>query len=209
MAKSTKPKSATSYKETAFGIISRSQLIPLEAQGVKNALEYIIKISETNPLITPDLIKDIHKVGFASIFPNWAGKFRSIEVTVGSYTPPPYYELPRLVKSLCDDLAERLKHLPSSSEQEKYLAEVISLLAWLQHRLVWIHPFQDYNGRIARLLTNLLLLKLELPIIEIKADKKEDRDDYIKAMKEADKDNLTKLENLLAQALEENLKNLI
>lgn len=208
MAKSTKPKSATSYRETAFGVISRSQLVPLEAQGVKNALEYIIKISGTKPLITPDLIKDVHKVGFVSIFPNWAGKFRLIEVTVGFYTPPSYYKLPQLVKSLCDDLAERLKHLPSSSEQEKFLAEVISLLAWFQHRLVWIHPFQDYNGRIARLLTNLLLLNLELPIVEIKADTKGDRDNYINAMKEADKGNLTKLENLLAQALKENLEDL-
>jgi len=209
VAKSTKPKSATSYKETAFGIISRSQLAPLEAQGVKKALEYVIKISGTKPPITSDLIKDIHNVGFGFIFPNWAGKFRLIEVTVGSYTPPSYYELPQLIKSLCDDLTERLKHLPSFSDQEKYLAEIISLLAWFQHRLVWIHPFQDYNGRIARVLTNLLLLNLELPIIEIKAGTKEDRERYIKAMKEADKGNLTKLENLLAQALKENLENLV
>lgn len=209
MAKSTKPKSATSYKETAFGIISRSQLVLLEAQGVKKALEYIIKIAATKPPITSDLIQDIHKVGFGFIFPNWAGKFRLIEVTVGSYNPPPHYELPQLIKSLSDDLAERIKHLPSSFEQEKYLAEVISLLAWFQHRLVWIHPFQDYNGRIARLLTNLLLLNLELPIIEIKAGAKEDREKYIKAIKEADKGNLTKLENLLTQALKENLENLV
>jgi len=209
VAKSTKPKSATSYKETAFGIISRSQLVPFEAQGVKKALEYIIKISGTKPQITPDLIKDIHKVGFGLIFPNWAGKFRLIEVTVGTYTPPAYYQLPQLVKTLCDDLTERLNHLPSSFKQEQYLAQVISLLAWFQHRLVWIHPFQDYNGRIARLLTNLLLLKLDLPIIEIKADTKEDRERYIKAMKEADKNNLTELENLLARALKENLENLL
>lgn len=209
MAKSTKPKSATSFRKTAFGIISRSQLVPLEAQGVKKALEYIIKISAAKPSITPNLIKDVHKVGFGFIFPGWAGKFRLIEVTVGSYTPPSYYKLPQLVKNLCDDLAERLKHLPSSFEQEKYLAEVISLLAWFQHKLVWIHPFQDYNGRIARLLTNLLLLNLALPIIEIKADTKEDRQRYIKAMKEADKGNLTKFENLLAQALKENLEKLL
>lgn len=208
MAKSTKPKSATSYKETAFGIVSRSQLAPLEAQGVKKALEYIIKLSESKPEITPELIKDIHREGFEFIFPDWAGRFRLIEVTVGSYNPPPYHELPTLVKSLCDDLAERLKRLPPASDQELYLAQVISLLAWFQHKLVWIHPFRDYNGRIARLLTNLLLLNLELPIIEIKADTKEDRDSYINAMKEADKGDLTKLEDLLAQALKENLEHL-
>lgn len=208
MVKSTKPKSATNYKETAFGVISGSQLIPLEAKGIKRALDCIIKISASKPHITPEIIKDIHKEGFAFIFPDWAGTFRLIEVTVGDYIPPSRYDIPQLVKNLCDDLEERLKHLHSAQDQAQYLAEVISLLAWFQHKLIWIHPFQDYNGRIARLVTNLLLLNLDLPIVEIKADSKKDRERYIKAMKEADQGNLTKLENLLAQSLKENLENL-
>ena len=61
MAKSTKPKSATSYKETAFGILPRSKIIPLEAEGIKKALHYIVRLSEEKAKITPDLIKDVHR----------------------------------------------------------------------------------------------------------------------------------------------------
>lgn len=83
MAKTTKPKGATSFKETAFGILPRSKLIPLETQGTKKALDYIVKLSNKKVKVTPELIKNIHREGFGFIFPDWAGTFRTIDVTVG------------------------------------------------------------------------------------------------------------------------------
>lgn len=206
VAKTTKPKGATSYKETAFGILSRSKIIPLEAEGTKKALQYVIRLSEKRVKITPELIQDIHQKGFGFIFPDWAGKFRIVDVTVGEYEPPHYSKIAVLIRNLCDDLEERLKHIPSLEDEERFLAEVISLLAWFQHRFVWVHPFKDYNGRLARLLTNLLVLNFGLPALEIKAETGQDRQKYIKAMKAADQHDFSKLEKLIAKALEENLK---
>lgn len=206
MVKSTKPKSATSFKESAFGIIPRSKLTELEKEGIKKAQEYIIQLSERTTSITPTLILEVHKIGFAWIFPGWAGRYRTIDVTVGEYEPPHYSKISELIKLLSDDLEERLKHFPSQETQEQFLAEVISLIAWFQNRFVWIHPFRDYNGRVARLLTNLILLNLGLPIASIKAETGEDRDEYIQAIKEADKQDYSKLENLLANALKRSLE---
>lgn len=206
MAKSTKPKSATSYRETAFGILPRSKLVELEKEGVKKAQQYILKLSENKTKITPQLICDIHNEGFGFIFPDWAGKFRIVDVTVGEYEPPHYSKVPELIKNLCDDLKEKLKHIPSSQKEEQFLAQVISLLAWFQHRFVWIHPFNDYNGRLARLLTNLLALKLGLTILIIKAETGRDRERYIKAVKAADQLNYSKLEKLISKALQESLE---
>lgn len=154
MAKSTKPKGATSYEETAFGILPRSKVVQLEKKGIVRTLQYILKLNSKKAKITPKLICDIHKKGFGFIFPDWAGKFRTIDVTVGNFEPPPYNKIPELVRNLCDDLEERLKHIPSTSNEELFLTEAISLLAWFQHHFVWIHPFKDYNGRVARLATN-------------------------------------------------------
>ena len=86
------------------------------------------------------------------------------------------------------------------------MENVISLLAWFQHRFVWIHPFQDYNGRVTRLLTNLVSLNLNLPALEIKAETGSDRENYINAMKAADNHDLSKLEKLIADALKESLE---
>lgn len=213
MAKSTKPKSATSYersstsyKETVFGILPRSKIVELEKEGVKKAQQYILKLSDKRVKITPELICNVHREGFGFIFPDWAGKLRTIDVTVGDYEPPHYSRVPELVKSLCNDLEERLKHLPSSQDEEHFLAAVISLLAWFQHRFVWIHPFKDYNGRVARLLTHLLALNLGLPILIVKAETGKDREQYLKAMKTADQNDPSKLEKLITNALQECLE---
>lgn len=208
MAQTTKPKSATSYKDTAFGIIPRLKVVELEKEGVKKALDYIIKLSQNKVQITPQIICDVHREGFGFIFPDWAGKFRTIDVTVGEYEPPHFSRIPELVKNLCDDLAERLSHLPSSEDEEVFLAEVISLLAWFQSRFVWIHPFNDYNGRVARLLTNLLLLNFDFPVLEIRAETGKDREAYIQAIKAADKSDYSQLELLISNSLRETLEKL-
>lgn len=206
MAQSTKPKSATKYLDTAFGIMPRSKVIPFEREGVKKAQQFIIKLSEKQTNITSQLIREVHNVGFGFIFPDWAGKFRTIDVTVGNYEPPHHSRIPELVKNLCDDLSERLSHLPSPEQEEQFLAAVISLLAWFQHRFVWIHPFKDYNGRVARLLTNLILFNLGFPILTIRAETGKDRNKYVEAMKEADQHDLSKLEALITNALKESLE---
>lgn len=203
---STKPKGATSFKETKMGIISRSDLIKLEAEGVNKGLKFIKNLSKKDFLISSDLILSIHKKSFAWIFPKWAGKFRKIEVEVSDYQPPHFYKVPVLMKRLCDDLNERLKHIPPKTDVDKYLKEIISLTAWTQHYFVWVHPFNDYNGRTARLLTNLVFLKLKLPLLEIKVENKKDREDYIKAMQLCDKHDYSSLEEIISSALQDAFK---
>lgn len=105
--------------------------------------------------------------------------------------------------NLCANLKERLIFLQPN--KEGYIENVVELLAWFQHQFVWIHPFLDYNGRIARMITLLILLTLNLPPIEIKADTGNDRKRYLEAMYAADEGNYTKLETLISKALSESL----
>ncbi len=199
---STKPKGATSYKQTAFGIVPRPKLLQLEIEGTKKGLEFIA--ANYHKDITPEIILIIHELAFAWIFPDWAGKYRTIRVEYSGKEAPLPHLVPVLVTNLCADLDERLKHL-----DKNFIEEIIKLLTWFQHHFVWIHPFQDYNGRLARMLTTYILLQIGLPPIEIKADTKEDRDNYLEAMYSADKGDYSKLEILIKHALDESLSNVI
>ncbi len=207
MATSTKPKGATSYKETAFGIISRSKLLQLEIEGTKKGLEFIADWVQNNKQakITPEFICKLHEIAYGWIFPDWAGKYRKIQVTFSGKEAPSYFQISQLIHTLCEDLRERLKHLPKP-EQENYSIGVIKLLAMFQHRFVYIHPFQDYNGRTARMLTSLILLQLNLPAIEIKIAKGTDRKGYLHAMQKADQGNYVLLEEIISQSFTEALE---
>lgn len=206
---STKPVGATSYKDTAFGIIPREKLLQFEIEGTKKGLEYLYDVvkKDKKSSIIPEFICKLHDVSFGWIFPKWAGKYRKIQVTFSDKEAPPYFEVPVLIINLCKDLEERLKHLPKN-DNETFIIEVVKLLAWFQHRFVFIHPFQDYNGRTARMLTIFILLKLNLPPIEIQVENQEDRKKYLTAMQNADGGNSTLLEQLLGNALSESLTKL-
>ena len=166
----TKPKGATSYKETAFGILSRAKLLTLELKGTKKGLEYVYSLvkAKERVRITPDLICKLHNVSFGWIFPSWAGKFRTIQVTFSDKEATPYYQIPERITNLCKDLEVRLSELPIKTS-DSFIISVVELLAWFQHTFVFIHPFQDYNGRMARMLTTLILLTLSLPPMEFRA----------------------------------------
>jgi hypothetical protein len=72
----------------------------------------------------------------------------------------------------------------------------IIVAAWFHHRFTQIHPYQDGNGRVARALTTLILLRAELLPLLIDRDL---RVEYITALEEADAHNLTPLASLFAR----------
>ncbi|MFA5946075.1 MAG: hypothetical protein WC802_04175 [Patescibacteria group bacterium] len=85
----------TSYKETAFGIIPRSKLIPLEIEGIRRAWDFVLQERQAGLIaITPILLKRVHEIGFGWIFPEFGGKFRRIDVQVSKHQPPKFLRVP-------------------------------------------------------------------------------------------------------------------
>jgi Fic family protein len=80
------------------------------------------------------------------------GELRKNDVTVGKYVPPE----PGAISDLLNFFAEQYD--PSRYDRVR---QVIAMAA-MHHRFLWIHPFVDGNGRIARLLIEAYLLKCGL-----------------------------------------------
>ena len=73
----------------------------------------------------------------------------------------------------------------------------VELAALFHYRYIRIHPFEDGNGRIARLLMNYILLRHGYPMIIIRSKNKKA---YLEAMTESPADS-TKIRDLLRNAL--------
>lgn len=196
----------TSYKETAFGIIPRSKLIPLEIEGTKRAWDFVIERFKAGKIsFSSNFILQVHKIGFGWIFPEIGGKFRKIDVIVSNHVPPKFYLVGQLMIDFIQDLKIRLKYLPKI-ENPKSISELVALLAWAHHRFLWIHPFADYNGRIGRLLNNIILLSLNLPPIELRVETKIGRKKYIESLEKADRGDYSGLEKIIRSAIEEAIR---
>jgi cell filamentation protein len=103
------------------------------------------------------------------------------------------------MNDFCRDLNARIKHLPRL-DSNNYIDEIINLLTWAHHRFLWIHPFDDYNGRIARLLNNVILLNQNLPPMELKIETSKARQKYVRALKHADQGDYRGLKQLIEQS---------
>ena len=75
----------------------------------------------------------------------------------------------------------------------------IDLASKLHHDFTLIHPFDDGNGRVARLLMNYVLMRAGFPPLIIKSP---DKSNYISALRQADSGNFDAFTNYLARQLQ-------
>jgi Fic family protein len=80
------------------------------------------------------------------------GELRKDHVKVGLHTPPPPENLPAFLKRFAEGY---------SSVHVSRLCKIIGVAA-SHHRLAWIHPFLDGNGRVIRLFSHALLQELNV-----------------------------------------------
>lgn len=133
----------------------------LEAINHHEAIAYIREIVSKELDLSETRVKEIHSLVLHAIDRDNAGRYRSlpVQITGSSHEPPQPYIVPKLMEDLF-----------ISYEAEKDQRHPAALAAHMHERLVTIHPFIDGNGRTARLIMNLLLLRHGYPIAIIAGD---------------------------------------
>jgi CRISPR-associated endonuclease/helicase Cas3 len=190
--------STTRFVESSLGIKSYSELAPYLAQGIERVMASLLNKNAAELLITPEFICSLHRDAFKALSPGWAGKYRARNITMGKHTPPPYYEVPLMVRQYCEDLEARLSALGAAPAVSNILLET---LAFAEGRFLSIHPFLDLNGRVARMLLFALCYRLELPPLELVPAEQEEKKIYFYALSEGDKLNWEPLIEIWRQRL--------
>ena len=132
------------------------QLLGLAHVKTENA---ILSYATEENIFTPGTLLKIHETFYANLpesmrlsksqsgkeYQIIPGKFRNFEVAVGAHQPPASKSLEKLIARFC----EAYKNIP--------IGEILIAAAASHHRLAWIHPFGDGNGRVVRIFTSSLV----------------------------------------------------
>lgn len=166
-----------------------------EIKGHANAWEFVKKSVQDKIPLTENMIKDIHEkvVPMAGI----GGIYRNIPVYIrgANHVPPD----PRRVWDYMKNFTYRMEHDSFHNPIEK--------AAWIHAEFVKIHPFQDGNGRTARLIMNYTLLENGYPPTSIKKDNVQA---YFQSLETyAMKNNLKPFTELLQKNMEKELDSFI
>lgn len=142
-------------------ISGKSMKEHLEAINHQEAIEYIKELVQRKVRLTERELLNLHNLILRGIIPEYAGKYRDVQVMIsGSRHMPPG---PLKVK-------EEMEALFDWYQRNHSVLHPVILAAEFHQRLVTIHPFVDGNGRVSRLLMNLILLQHGYVIANIKGD---------------------------------------
>jgi fido (protein-threonine AMPylation protein) len=190
-----------SGRNTVFGSSGKDDDTPFDGSGLKlnaiktrrelNEVEFaaILRVTEKYLLTKPsrklapftfDWLLGLHREMLGSIW-SWAGEIRATAKNIGVN--------PNII-------AAELGRIAMEADQRHGETGdlVIATAAEFHHRAVWVHPFEDGNGRWARLLANIWLMQHDQPAAlwpatDLRDTESPIRDEYIAAIKEADMRN--------------------
>jgi len=149
----------------------------LETINVGRAIDYIKELKED---ISIELILKLHEICFQKS-KSFAGIFRTVEVVIKNNKGEIIHQ-GAPVKELKKELNEFISWYNETKTQFKPLV----LAAIVHNQFEYIHPFEDGNGRVGRLLLNYILLKNNYPPINIFL---ENRKEYYQCLKDFSENN--------------------
>ena len=166
----------------------------LEALDHYDAIRYVRELARQVTPLTESDVRNLHRLVMQRSAPEIAGQYAGLPRYVRTETGRHSFPSPAEVPALMGDLAAWLGTAPDTPDT-----------AFTAHRrLVAIHPFNDGNGRTARLLMNLVLIRGGYPPIAVGP---QDRLEYIRGLQQAQAGQGTEIFNrLLYQRLDATLE---
>lgn len=118
---------------------------------------YLGKI-EQDTKFTAAIIKQMHRDWLGELY-SWAGEYRTVELAKAGFSWPPSYLVEKNMTDFENGmLASKTPCMPG--KESRLFLDVAEVHA----ELLLIHPFREGNGRLARWLSELMILQAGLPL---------------------------------------------
>ena len=182
-----------------FGITAQGKPLKdhFEITGHNEAINWVVDLVKGETELTEVFIRQLHELLLKESHYKEAvtseGKQTRRKIEVGKYKTQPnhvitvtgetfYFATPEETPAKMHDLIEWFR-----KEKDKANVNSIILAALFHYKFIRIHPFDDGNGRVARILMNFILMQFDYPPVIIKT---EDKENYYAVLRLADADEL-------------------
>ena len=162
----------------------------LETVNNAQGFDLMVTMAHGDMPINHIIVQQLHEAVTRSILDS-AGRYRTknVRITGAVRSPPDWHIVVREMDALFLSITLPNRKVPETA-------------VYLHHRFVAIHPFLDGNGRVARLLMNLYLIRHGYPPVIVQ---KEDRKRYYDALRQADEGDYGPFTLFIAHAVNDAL----
>ncbi|HMS09711.1 MAG TPA: Fic family protein [Pyrinomonadaceae bacterium] len=190
-----------------FGITAQGKPLRdhFELTGHNEAINWVLDLVKGETDLSEKFIRELHTLVLKesgwkeAVTPD--GQLTRRRIEVGKYKSQPnhvvtvtgetfYFATPDETPAKMQELVEWFR-----AEKERAELDPIVLAALFHYKFIRIHPFDDGNGRVARILMNFILMQHGFPPVVIRT---EDRAEYFRVLRLADADQLQPFINYIA-----------
>ena len=177
-----------------LGIIDVKEMNDLELDLLERLYDVVLSEVEIDQAITVTDVFEWHRKWLGNVY-GWAGKQRSVNISKGDFHFAAAGQIPDLLKEFDNNYLGQ--YTPCDRMDDEQLIQAIAIV---QAEFILIHPFREGNGRIARLLANVMALQANNPELDFSSWDR-NRDDYFLAIQVAMDRNYEPMKGLVRQAL--------
>lgn len=157
------------------GILSLDEMNELKFELLAQLYESVLLTDLPNRVLSIEDIKSWHLRWLGNVY-DWAGQERSVNMYKGGFAFAAAGQIPTLLTQFQKDCLERWT--PCINLSSEYLVEAIAVT---HVELILIHPFREGNGRLSRLLADVMAVQAGLEPLDY-SYWDANKDDYISAI---------------------------
>ena len=183
-----------------LGIKRKRDMDQAEGDALRTATDRSLHSFDAVHRFTAADLRERHKLWLGGIY-EWAGEYRQVNVSKGGFTFAAAGAIPSLMNEFENGPLRR--NTPCAFDSRE---KVIEALAEVHVEFLLIHPFREGNGRLARLLTNLMASQAGLPFLDFQFLKGKAKEEYFSAVRAGLDRNYCPMQGVFRVALEKALR---
>jgi len=183
-----------------LGIKKKREMNVIEFTSLSETMKNVLNQYDADHRFTALDLCNIHSYWLGDMYA-WAGDYRQVNMSKGGF----HFAAATLIPKLMNDFENQQlkKFTPCSCVSQE---EMIKALAEVHTEFILIHPFREGNGRLGRLLANLMAVQAGLPLLDFSGIKGEKRTEYFLAVQAGIERNYTPMEKIFYSIIKRTLK---